>query len=357
MSTDVSADPASEIRITALHATRGLNFWSRRPVIRMDLSVGAFDDISSAQVDGFTDALMRAMPGLIEHRCSIGSRGGFLTRLKRGTYAPHIIEHVALELQTMMGHEVGYGRTRGGDVEGEYTLVFEHMHEQVGLRAAALSLEIVQRAFAGTLETVDPAVQELAALAKTPDTPPLHQRVFCGVTGGTGRPEAQEALTARLSALGRGDHLVIDVSPAYLLQAGLPYSRSELAIVLDTDPIDVPERYRDPERAQRLVSIVADAVKRDGFVICPAKAWEVQDYAREQDCRVAIFATDDDITRRDQRVAAAIGYVRDGRIVLEQCGDPRDAGELNPDVPAASQVAAALAEYVMCAPCGEGPEG
>ena len=47
MSTSVAADPASEIRITALHATRGLNFWSKRPVIRMDLAVGAFDEISS----------------------------------------------------------------------------------------------------------------------------------------------------------------------------------------------------------------------------------------------------------------------------------------------------------------------
>ena len=236
----VAAQPTTEIRITTLHATRGLNYWSRRPVIRMDLVVGAFEDISSAQVEGFTDALVRAMPGLIEHRCSIGSRGGFITRLRRGTYAPHIIEHIALELQTMIGHDVGYGRTRGGDVEGEYTLVFEHCHEQVGLRAAALSLEIVQRAFAGTLDTVEPAVRELTALAQTPDTPPLHQRVLCGITGGSGRAETQQLLTERLAAAGRPDELLIDVSPAYLLRAGLPYSRSELAIVLDTEPTDVP---------------------------------------------------------------------------------------------------------------------
>src|SRR3712207_7493646 len=95
--TGARPDPAREIRITGLHATRGLNFWSRRPVIRMDLVVGAFDDVSSAEVPGFTDALMGAMPGLIEHRCSIGARGGFRTRLTRGTYAPHIIEHVALD--------------------------------------------------------------------------------------------------------------------------------------------------------------------------------------------------------------------------------------------------------------------
>src|SRR3712207_1569625 len=308
----------------------------------MDPVVGAFDDVSSADVPGFTEALMAAMPGLVEHRCSIGTRGGFRTRLKRGTYAPHIIEHVALELQTMIGHEVGYGRTRGGDVEGEYTLVFEYSHEQVGLRAAALSLEVVQRAFAGTLETVQPAVEELAALARTPDSPPIHQRVLCGITGGSGRAEAQQDLRARLASRGNADALVVDVSPAYLLQAGLPYARSEIAIVLDADPTDIPPRYQDPERARRLVSIVADAVRRDGFVICPAKEWEVQDYAREQDCRVAIFATDDDITSRDQRVADALARVRDGRIWLERCGDPQDAGPVRENSPAAAQVAAAL---------------
>ena len=78
----------------------------------MDVAVGAFDDISFAEVPGFTERLLAALPGLVEHRCSVGERGGFVARLRRGTYAPHVGEHVALELQTMIGHEVGYGRAR-----------------------------------------------------------------------------------------------------------------------------------------------------------------------------------------------------------------------------------------------------
>src|SRR6478672_4953791 len=171
-------DATVELRMTSLHSTRGANFWSRRPVTRLDIAVGAYEDISSADVPGFTEALVSAMPGLEEHRCSIGERGGFITRLERGTYAAHIVEHVALELQTMIGHDVGYGRTRGGDAEGEYTLVFEHLHEGVGLRAAALALETVQQAFAGTLNGVDHAVAELSALAATPDVPKLTQHVL-----------------------------------------------------------------------------------------------------------------------------------------------------------------------------------
>jgi cyanophycin synthetase len=314
----------------------------------MDLQVGAFDEISSADSPGTTERLVSAMPGLVEHRCSIGERGGFIVRLRRGTYAPHIIEHVALELQTMMGHDVGFGRTRGGDVEGEYTLVFEHRHEQVGLRAAALALEVVQQAFDGVLESVDAAVTELRAIAAGPDTPPLHGRVLCGIIGGDGRAETQQALRDRLNDPGE---LVIDVSPNYLLQAGLPYARSRMAIILDAELTDVPPRYQEPEHALTLVNVLCDAVERDGLVVCPAKAWEIQDYARDSGCRVAVFAADDRITSRDSKRARAVAVVRDGRIVIDGCDGVSDAGPIDPALPAAPQVAAALAATALTTEC------
>ncbi len=333
-------EAASTIRMTSLHSTRGKNFWSLRPVTRLDLVVGEYDDVSSADVPGMTEQLMSTMPGLIEHRCSIGERGGFLIRLRRGTYAPHIIEHVALELQTMMGHDVGFGRTRGGDVEGEYTLVFEHRHEQVGLRAAALALEAVQQAFDGVLESVDSAVAELTALARLPDTPGLIANVLCGITGGDGRAEAQSALRARLADPAA---LVIDVAPNYLLQAGLPYARSRMAIILDSALTDVPERYRDEERSIQLVNVVSDAVERDGMVICPAKSWEIQDYARDSRCRVAVFTIGARVSRRDAKRARAAAFVRDGRIIIDDFDGEVDAGALHSTQPPASQIAAALA--------------
>jgi hypothetical protein len=337
-------DPFTEIRITALHSLRGANYWSQRPVTRMDLVVGQYEDISSADVPEVAKQLAHAMPGLVEHRCSIGERGGFLQRLRCGTYAPHIIEHVALELQTMAGCEVGYGKTRGGDERGEYTLVFEHCHSNAGLRAAALALDLVQRAFAGALDSVDDAVREIATLLETPDAPALRQRVLCGITGSGPRHETREEMTRR----GLDDaELIIDVAPAYLLQAGLPYSRASMAIILGSDITDVPDRYRDVDRARQLVGVVADAVIDDGIVIVPAKEWELQDYARDRDCRVAIFAADDDITRRDRKVARALALVRDGRIVLESFDRTADGGELRDDVPVVAQVAAALAIFTI----------
>jgi hypothetical protein len=337
-------DSVVELRMTSLHSTRGANFWSRRPVTRLDILVGAYEDISSADAPGFAELLVSAMPGLEEHRCSIGERGGFITRLERGTYAAHIIEHVALELQNMIGHDVGFGRTRGGDVEGEYTIVFEHIHEAVGLRAAALALELVQRAFAGMLGPVDYAVTELYALAETPDGPPLRQRVLCGITGGSERAETRDEIVRR--GFGNGEPIV-DVSPAYILQAGLPYSRSDIAIVLDAVLTDVPDRYREEERARRLVATAADAVDRGGIVIVPAKEWEIQDMVREGGCRVAIFAPDADITRRDKRVARAAAHCEAGRIVIETRAGMTDAGALRDDAPPGAQAAAALAAFTL----------
>lgn len=345
-----AAPPAtSEIRLTTLHATRGANFWSTSPVTRMDVAVGAYDHVSSADAPGVTERLVAALPGLTEHQCSIGEPGGFVIRLRRGTYAPHITEHVALELQTMIGHNVGFGRTRGGDVEGEYTIVFEHRHEQVGLRAAALALETVQRAFDGSLEAahVAGAVRELAALAQTPDAAPITQRVVAGVTGGSGRAECIAALRQSLGD-GGTDNLLIDVAPSFVLYAGLPYARSRVAVVLDTAVTDVPPRYQEPDRARRLVATLIDAVPRGGFVICPATEVDLQDEARRAGCRIAVFATDErELGPEALEIASAVARIRSGGIWVEHCDDGECARPLRPDEPAAPQVAAALAAYVL----------
>jgi hypothetical protein len=337
-------DPYTEIRLVGLRSLRGANFWSSRPVTRMDVAVGAYDEIHSADAPGFTEALIRAMPGLWEHRCSIGERGGFVTRLRRGTYAPHIAEHVGLELQTMVGHDVGYGRARGGDRPGEYTVVFEHLHAEVGLRAAALALDVVQKAFAGELDDVEFALNELRALTETPDVPPLTQHVLCGITGGGERGAVRDEMLRR----GVPDEaLIVDVAPSYILNAGVPYARSHIAVILDSEVHDVPDRYRQEERNLQLVSVLADAVERNGIVVLPGREWEVQDMARRAGCRVAVFSEHETVPERDARVAHSVAFVRGGRIMIEAGGEPADAGPLVDGVDGAAQVAAALAVHSL----------
>jgi cyanophycin synthetase len=306
----------------------------------MDVEVGAYDDISSAESDGFVERLVSALPGLEEHRCSIGSRGGFVTRLHRGTYAPHIIEHVALELQVMVGHRVGYGRTRGGDADGQYTVVVEHEHQATGMRAAALALDVVQQAFAGTLAGVTHVVSELRSIASMPDVPPITPRVTCGITGGSGRAELRQVIS---EIIGSDAGLVVDVSPGFLLQAGLPYAKSRVAVVTDTELTDVPERYRERDRAERLVSVLGDGVERDGLLIAPAAAWDVQDHARRANRPVAVFSGSNDITRKDKKVAVTAAWVSRGEIIVEHRGQVVErlplAGDLSPHLQAAAAVA------------------
>jgi len=317
LSRGTPANPFTEIRILTLHTTRGANYWSHRPVTRMDLDIGAFEDISSADVSWMTDQLVAALPGLEEHRCSVGTRGGFIQRLRRGTYAAHIIEHVALELQSMIGHEVGYGRTRGTGVPGCYTLAFAHVHEMVGLRAAALALETVQRAFAGTLHDVDLYLAELRTLAEQPTPAPLRQTVWCGVTGSVGRALAVEQLVqcrrgddvTGVDGADDGATLVIDVAPSYILEAGLPYSHSDVAVILDANLLDVPDRYRDPERAARLVSVLADAVPSKGPVIAPSDATHIHEWVRDAGRDVMKFSPSSDIDEHVRRAVAAVHEV------------------------------------------------
>ena len=336
-------DPKSEIRTILLRNVMGANFWSRRPVVRMDLAVGAYDEISSADVPGFRATLERALPGLIEHRCSIGERGGFLTRLDRGTYAPHIIEHVALELQNTIGHDVGYGKTRGGNAPGEYTLVFEYRHPAVGLRAATLAHDIVCSAFAGTLDGLGDAADELRAIASSPVLEVGERRVSVAITGGSAREETRAELDRR----GVPPAKVMDVAPSLILEEGLPFSRCDVAIITDASLTDVPERYGEAENARTLVGVLADGAGAGGIVVAPAGEREIHAYARRVGCRLALFSLDaHDAPRRADAFARA--WIAGGRIRIQLANAPPiEEGAVRDDTPPVAQVAAALAAAVL----------
>ena len=168
--------------------------------------------------------------------------------------------------------------------------------------------------------------------------------MLCGITGGSHRAETRDEMI-RLGFGGR--ELIVDVSPSYILQAGLPYSHSDIAIILDSDLNDVPEYYKVRRRAERLVSVVADAVPESGIVIAPAKSWEIQDLARDAGCRVAIFATDNDVTSKDKKVARAAAMVEDRRIIIEEFDRSFEVGWIHDKAPIDAQVAATLAAFTL----------
>ena len=84
------------MRILKVLALRGPNIWSRHTVLEAWVELGPLKDSSSATFPGFNDRLMKWLPSMIEHRCSVGERGGFFQRLRWGTYLAHILEHTTL---------------------------------------------------------------------------------------------------------------------------------------------------------------------------------------------------------------------------------------------------------------------
>jgi cyanophycin synthetase len=132
------------MRILKTQTLRGPNYWSIRypNLILMRLDLEDLADRPSDQIPGFYEALTETLPSLIEHFCSPGHRGGFLSRVRQGTYMGHIVEHVALELQTMAGMPVGFGRTRGAAESGVYQVVFEYQNEQAGRYAARAAVRL-----------------------------------------------------------------------------------------------------------------------------------------------------------------------------------------------------------------------
>ena len=99
------------MKIISAKALRGPNYYSRHPVILMELDIENLEFTPTDLVPGFRDNIHSMMPSLYQHTCSPGRIGGFYERLKSGTWAGHVVEHVALELQCLIGHEVSFGKT------------------------------------------------------------------------------------------------------------------------------------------------------------------------------------------------------------------------------------------------------
>jgi len=134
------------MRILKIQTLRGPNYWSirRHKLVVMRLDLEELAQKPSNQIPGFSEGLITTLPALEEHFCSPGVRGGFLSRVAKGTMMGHIIEHVALELQTMAGMPVGFGRTRETATPGVYQVVIEYQDEQAGRYAARAAVRLCQ---------------------------------------------------------------------------------------------------------------------------------------------------------------------------------------------------------------------
>jgi cyanophycin synthetase len=142
---DTATQVVERARVLDVGVYRGPHFYSHTPMIRIQLALGALEQWPSHRIPELTDRLLEMLPGLQRHGCSYHEPGGFVKRLREGTWPGHVIEHVALELQTTSGSCVTRGKTRAvAGKTGVYNIMYAYIDEPVGLLAGRLAIELVE---------------------------------------------------------------------------------------------------------------------------------------------------------------------------------------------------------------------
>ena len=229
-----------DIVIRRMAHLRGPNVWTYRPVIEAVVDIGELEDFPSNTLPGFYQRLTGWLPGLIEHRCSVGRRGGFLMRLRDGTWPGHILEHVALELQTQAGMKTGFGKARMTHERGVYKVVIRTRDEAVGRAALESARGLVMAAINDTPYDIGATIAKLTDMVDRrclgPSTACIvdaatergipHIRLNDGNLVQLGQGAAQRRIwtaeTDRTSAIAEGISRDKDLTKQLLAAAGVP---------------------------------------------------------------------------------------------------------------------------------------
>jgi cyanophycin synthetase len=115
-------------------------------VLEAWVDIGELEDSPSNTIPGFYERLTAMLPTLIEHHCGVGERGGFLLRLREGTWPAHIMEHVMIELQNLAGMQGNFGKARETSQRGVYKVVVRSRHEEVSRAALVKARDLVMAA-------------------------------------------------------------------------------------------------------------------------------------------------------------------------------------------------------------------
>lgn len=236
----------NDIKFLRVSHLRGPNIWTYRPVIEAWLDIGELEDCPSNTLPGFTERLTRWLPGLVEHHCGVGHRGGFIERLHSGTWAGHILEHVVLELQNLAGMKTGFGKTRSTGEHGIYKMAFRTRDETVGRAALEAGHALMMAAIndtpfdlaatvRGLTELVDrwclgPSTAHIVDAATDRRIPSI--RLTEGNLVQLGHGAAQRRIwtaeTDRTSAIGEGIASDKDLAKTLLASCGVPVPEGAL---------------------------------------------------------------------------------------------------------------------------------
>lgn len=166
------------MEILTTRILEGPNIYSYRPVIWIKLDLAQYEDTPSKNIAGFNERLLKMLPGLAQHHCSRGKPGGFVERLLDGTYLAHIFEHTLLELQTLAGFEVKFGKARSTGIPGIYDVVVGCRDGEVAKLAAQIALGIIQSLLAQQSFNLEESLAKLAELSEQRSLGPSTQAIL-----------------------------------------------------------------------------------------------------------------------------------------------------------------------------------
>ena len=266
MSDSAAPDPgAPELEIISSRVYRGPNVWHYEPAIHLVVDLGVLEDFPTDQIPGFTEALLARLPGLKNHSCSRGRRGGFVERLNEGTWLGHVAEHVALQLQQEVGHDMRRGKTRQVKGErGRYNVIYAYFDEGVGLAAGELAVRLVNDLvehdpefdFDAELErfivrgersAFGPSTQALVDEAVSRDIPYIRLNTASLVQLGQGvhQKRIRATMTSQTSSVAVDIASNKELTLTLLSAAGLPVPRSQSVRVVD-DAVRLANRIGFP---------------------------------------------------------------------------------------------------------------
>jgi cyanophycin synthetase len=241
-----SGPAAPDLTIVETRVYRGPNIWSYGPAIHLVVELGSLEEHPTDTLPGFTDTLLDWLPGVGEHSCSRGRRGGFAERLREGTWVGHVAEHIALQLQSEAGHDTRRGKTRSTGVPGQYHVVYGYGDEKVGLAAGQLAVRMVNDLvahdeafdFAEEFEAFlllaeraafGPSTQALVDEAVARDIPwmRLNDASLVQLGQGCHAKRIRATMTSNTSALATDIASDKDMTNKLLAAAGLPVPRSD----------------------------------------------------------------------------------------------------------------------------------
>jgi cyanophycin synthetase len=154
------------MKLNEIRVLRGPNFWSikKQKLIQATLDLEKLEYQPTDEIPGFYDRLKALIPSLEEHECSRGHKGGFFERVKEGTWMGHVIEHIAIEIQSLAGIQVGFGRVRGTGKEGVYHVVFEYDGEKEGRYSLHAAIRIAEALISGEEYDLQKDIDEIKGL-------------------------------------------------------------------------------------------------------------------------------------------------------------------------------------------------